>query len=53
MTDEDSVFACRICHEPVKLETDTCVDEEGKSVHEECYIKEISEARRKDLDQPE
>ena len=33
---------CRICHEPVSLKSDTVVDEDGKPVHENCYVKEIT-----------
>jgi len=34
---------CRICHEPVSLTSDTVVDEDGKPVHENCYVKETTE----------
>jgi hypothetical protein len=33
---------CRICHEPVSLASDTVVDEDGKPVHESCYVKEMT-----------
>jgi len=33
---------CRICDEPVSLKSDTVVDEDGKPVHENCYVKEIT-----------
>lgn len=33
---------CRMCHEPVSLKSDTVVDEDGKPVHENCYVKEIA-----------
>jgi len=33
---------CRICHEPVSLKSDTVTDENGKAVHEDCYVKEIT-----------
>jgi hypothetical protein len=33
---------CRICHEPVSLKLDTVTDENGKAVHEDCYVKEIT-----------
>jgi hypothetical protein len=33
---------CRICHEPVSLKSDTVTDENGQSVHEDCYVKEIT-----------
>jgi hypothetical protein len=34
---------CRICREPVSLTSDTVVDENGKPVHEDCYVKEATE----------
>jgi hypothetical protein len=33
---------CRICHEPVSLKSDTVVDEDGKPVHENCYVKQVT-----------
>ena len=33
---------CRICHEPVNLKSGTVVGEDGKPVHENCYVKEIT-----------
>lgn len=42
MNDEFCVL-CRICHEPVDLESDeTVTDEEGKAIHEHCYVKQIA-----------
>jgi hypothetical protein len=35
---KQSIF-CRICGEPVSLKADTVADEDGKAVHEECYVK--------------
>jgi hypothetical protein len=29
---------CRICNKPVGLTFDTAVDEDGKAVHELCYV---------------
>jgi hypothetical protein len=41
MSDQDSLhLLCRICREPVSLKADTVVDEDGKPVHENCYVKE-------------
>ena len=41
MSEQDSLrLLCRICHEPVSLKSDTVVDEDGKPVHEACYVKE-------------
>lgn len=31
---------CRICNKPVGLTFDTTVDEDGKAVHELCYVRE-------------
>jgi hypothetical protein len=33
---------CALCDEPVNLSTDLQADENGKSVHEECYVKRIA-----------
>ena len=30
---------CRICNKPVGLTFDTAVDEDGKAVHELCYVR--------------
>jgi hypothetical protein len=35
-----SSFPCQICHEPVSLE-DARINEQGKAVHEECYLRAI------------
>ena len=32
---------CSICNEPVELETGK-IDEDGKPVHEECYVQKVS-----------
>ena len=39
------VFTCRICDKPLCLETDTNTDEDGRAVHEECYLKHIAAPR--------
>lgn len=41
MSDQDCLHRlCRICHEPVSLnKSDTVLDEDGKPVHEHCYVK--------------
>jgi hypothetical protein len=36
------LFTCRICNKPLQLETDTRTDEDGKAVHEECYVKHLT-----------
>jgi hypothetical protein len=35
---------CVICNKPVNLQTDLCADENGKAVHDSCYIKRIEGA---------
>ena len=36
---------CVICSKPVNLQTDLCADENGKAVHADCYIKQITGAQ--------
>ena len=33
---------CVICSKPVNLQTELCADENGKAVHEDCYVKQIT-----------
>ena len=33
---------CRICNKPVGLTFDTDVDQDGKAVHELCYVREVT-----------
>jgi len=35
-----SEVRCRICDQPVKLES-VAVNHEGQAVHEECYVRQI------------
>ena len=35
---------CILCSNPVNLISDLYVDENGKVVHEECYVKRITES---------
>jgi hypothetical protein len=35
---------CVICSKAVNLQTDLCTDENGKAVHEDCYITRITGA---------
>jgi len=37
-----SVLHCAICAEPVDLTADLSADENGKAVHEDCYVKRVS-----------
>jgi hypothetical protein len=34
-------ISCAICSTPVNLRTDLCADENGKAVHEDCYVKHV------------
>jgi hypothetical protein len=34
-------FVCHICNEPINLETDLATDENGRSLHGDCYSKQI------------
>ena len=42
LEDKKEIFTCRICSKPLELETDTRTDEDGKAVHEECYVKHLT-----------
>jgi len=33
---------CIVCSKPVDLQADLCADENGKAVHEECYLRKIT-----------
>jgi hypothetical protein len=35
----DFQMTCHICDRPLKLAIDTAADEEGKAVHDSCYVK--------------
>jgi hypothetical protein len=35
---------CVLCSNPVNLISDLYADENGKAVHEECYVKRITES---------
>jgi hypothetical protein len=32
-------MSCVLCRESVDLRTDLCTDENGKAIHEDCYLK--------------
>jgi hypothetical protein len=34
-------ISCIICSKPLDLSVDLCVDEYGKAVHTECYVKRL------------
>jgi hypothetical protein len=33
---------CALCSKPVNLGIELCADENGKAVHEDCYVKRIA-----------
>jgi hypothetical protein len=37
-----TVLHCAICSEPVDLTVDLSADEDGKAVHEDCYVRRIT-----------
>ena len=37
-----SEIYCSICKQPVTLHSDTCADEDGRTVHKECYATRIT-----------
>jgi len=38
---------CILCNRPVDLQTDLCTDENGKAVHDECYVKRLGSTQGK------
>ena len=36
---------CNICSKPVDLSVDLYADENGKAVHEDCYVKHATSSR--------
>ena len=38
---------CALCSKPVDLGIDLCADENGKAVHEECYVQRITSSSSK------
>ena len=38
---------CELCSKPVDLSADLSADENGRAVHEECYVKHITSSRSK------
>jgi hypothetical protein len=37
-TEVNTRILCHICGEPISLTSDTVADEDGKPVHERCYV---------------
>lgn len=42
---EDRKFTCPICKKPINLSRDFCADEDGKSLHESCYVQQVMSSR--------
>ncbi len=42
-------ISCTLCSKPVDLRVDLYADENGKAVHEDCYVKHITSSRRNPL----
>ncbi len=36
-------ISCTLCSQPVDLRLDLCTDENGSAVHEECYVKHVTQ----------
>ena len=39
-------ISCALCSKPVDLLIDLSADENGKAVHEECYVKRLTSSPR-------
>jgi hypothetical protein len=39
------MYICPICNKPVDLERDRYANEDGKAVHESCYVERLTSAR--------
>jgi hypothetical protein len=35
-------ISCILCSKPVDLRTDLCADENGKAIHEDCYVTHVA-----------
>jgi hypothetical protein len=45
MVSPTSPYICAICDEPIDLEQDRYTNENGKAVHERCYIQRVMSAQ--------
>jgi|GEM_PF-1542680 len=43
---DDFQVLCPICDTPQKLRIDTAADEDGRALHETCYVKQTTDAPR-------
>jgi hypothetical protein len=41
---------CTICSKPIDLTVDLSADENGRAVHEDCYVQRITKQRRSTSD---
>jgi hypothetical protein len=39
-------ISCAICGKAIDLAVELCADENGKAIHEDCYVKHITNSRR-------
>jgi hypothetical protein len=37
-------ISCALCAKPIDLQVDLSADENGKAVHEDCYVKRLSKS---------
>jgi hypothetical protein len=45
MVSLDSQHTCAICNGPIDLQRDRYTDEDGKAVHERCYMQRLASAQ--------
>jgi hypothetical protein len=38
-------ISCAFCAKPIDLQTDLTADENGKAIHEDCYVKRVTNFR--------
>jgi ribosome-binding protein aMBF1 (putative translation factor) len=43
-------MSCKICGKPVDLTVELHADENGKAVHDDCYVKRIAKSHRNPSD---
>jgi hypothetical protein len=44
----DAGMHCHLCNHPVNLQTDLNTDENGRAVHEDCYVRSICPEKTSD-----
>jgi len=45
-------ISCVLCRKVVDLHADLCADENGKSVHEDCYVQDVAKKLRGSANKP-